>query len=207
MYLLKNRLKISFRNGWQRLCYGLHVAGGMYVVLLLLIMALTGLTWSFDWYRTGFYKVFGVETSQQGNSGHRNSGQGERQMIVDNKYIQWQKVYDTLAVKNPSNISISISNGLATVANNHYGNTRGSDNYKFNPRTGEIVEYVAYDELPSSGKIRGWIFSVHTGSFGGIVTRVLWFLASLFGATLPLTGYYLWIKRLVKTKRAENVKV
>ena len=27
-------------------------------------MSLTGLTWSFGWYRTGFYKVFGVETTQ-----------------------------------------------------------------------------------------------------------------------------------------------
>lgn len=32
----------------------------------LLAMALTGLTWSFGWYRTGFYKVFGVEVQQGG---------------------------------------------------------------------------------------------------------------------------------------------
>ena len=44
----------------------LHVAGGMYALFFLLAMALTGLTWSFGWYRTGFYKVFGVEVQQGG---------------------------------------------------------------------------------------------------------------------------------------------
>lgn len=38
------------------------VAGGMYALLLVLVMALTGLTWSFGWYRTAFYTVFGVDT-------------------------------------------------------------------------------------------------------------------------------------------------
>ena len=45
------------------------------------------------------------------------------------------------------------------------------------------------------GKIRGWIYSVHVGSWGGMLTRLLTFIAALIGATLPLTGYYLWIKR------------
>lgn len=101
---LVNSLKLPVRKGWRRFCYGLHVAGGMYALLLLLVMALTGLTWSFGWYREWFYEFFGVN--------------------------------------------------------------------------------------------KGWVYGVHVGSFGGMVTRVLWFLAALLGATLPLTGYYLWWKRV-----------
>ena len=67
--VLKNSLKIVINKGWRRFCYDLHVAGGMYTLIFLLAMALTGLTWSFSWYRTGFYKVFGVETAQ-GGGGH-----------------------------------------------------------------------------------------------------------------------------------------
>lgn len=62
--LLKVRLKIPLRTGWLRFWHGLHVSGGAYALLLLLAMALTGLTWSFDWYRTDFYKLFGADTSQ-----------------------------------------------------------------------------------------------------------------------------------------------
>lgn len=71
---LKNSLKIVSGKGWRRFCYDLHVAGGMYTLVLLLVMALTGLSWSFSWYRTGFYKVFGVETTQ-GGGGHGASAQ------------------------------------------------------------------------------------------------------------------------------------
>ena len=53
---LVNSLKLPVRKGWRRFCYGLHVAGGMYALLLLLVMALTGLTWSFGWYREWFYE-------------------------------------------------------------------------------------------------------------------------------------------------------
>lgn len=77
---LKNSLKITVRKGWRRFWYGLHVAGGMYVLLLLLVMALTGLTWSFSWYQAGFYTLFGVEVKPSmghGNAAMNASAKGE----------------------------------------------------------------------------------------------------------------------------------
>lgn len=68
---LKNSLKITVGKGWRRFWYNLHVAGGMYALVLLLAMALTGLTWSFPWYRAGFYKVFGVERNKGQDMVHR----------------------------------------------------------------------------------------------------------------------------------------
>ena len=62
--MLKNRLQISVKKGKNRFWYDLHVAGGFYAVLFLLAMALTGLTWSFEWYRNGFYGMMGIELSQ-----------------------------------------------------------------------------------------------------------------------------------------------
>lgn len=52
---LNNRLKVSFRKGWRRFWYDSHVALGFYSTLFLLVMALTGLTWSFGWYRSFAY--------------------------------------------------------------------------------------------------------------------------------------------------------
>ncbi|MDE5625513.1 MAG: PepSY domain-containing protein, partial [Muribaculaceae bacterium] len=52
---LGRSLSIPFNKGWKGFFKGLHVAGGMYALLFVLAMSLTGLTWSFDWYRTGFY--------------------------------------------------------------------------------------------------------------------------------------------------------
>lgn len=61
--VLRNRLKVKTKAGWFRFFYDLHVSGGFYAALLLLILALTGLTWSFGWYRNAFYSVFGISAN------------------------------------------------------------------------------------------------------------------------------------------------
>ena len=211
---LKNSLKIVANKGWRRFWYDLHVAGGMYTLVFLLAMALTGLTWSFQWYRTGFYKTFGVEV--QPSMGHGNAAAnstakgGKREGKPEGRegrgahryspYTNWQQVYEQLAEANPDYKQISVSDGSASVAVPRFGNQRGTDRYKFNPRNGEITETTLYKDLDNSGKIRGWIYSVHVGSWGGMLTRILTFIAALIGASLPLTGYYLWIRKKIKRK-------
>ena len=211
---LKNSLKIVANKGWRRFWYDLHVAGGMYALVFLLAMALTGLTWSFQWYRTGFYKTFGVEV--QPSMGHGNAAAnatakgGKRDGKPEGRegrgahryspYTNWQHVYEQLAEANPDYKQISVSDGSASVAVPRFGNQRGTDRYKFNPRNGEITETTLYKDLDNSGKIRGWIYSVHVGSWGGMLTRILTFVAALIGASLPLTGYYLWIRKKIKRR-------
>ena len=211
---LKNSLKIVANKGWRRFWYDLHVAGGMYALVFLLAMALTGLTWSFQWYRTGFYKTFGGEV--QPSMGHGNAAAnatakgGKRDGKPEGRegrgahryspYTNWQQVYEQLAEANPDYKQISVSDGSASVAVPRFGNQRGTDRYKFNPRNGEITETTLYKDLDNSGKIRGWIYSVHVGSWGGMLTRILTFVAALIGASLPLTGYYLWIRKKIKRR-------
>lgn len=232
---LKNSLKIVANKGWRRFWYDLHVAGGMYTLVFLLAMALTGLTWSFQWYKTGFYKTFGVEVQpsmghgnaaanatakggkpdgkpegregrgeRSGNRGERSEGEGGRSegrgTHRRSPYAHWEQVYEQLAQVNPGYKQISVSDGSASVAFNRFGNQRATDRYKFNPRNGEITETTLYKDLENSGKIRGWIYSVHVGSWGGMLTRILTFIAALIGASLPLTGYYLWIRKKIKRK-------
>lgn len=224
---LKNSLKITVSKGWRRFWYDLHIAGGLYTFILLLVMSLTGLTWSFGWYRTGFYKVFGVETAQgashqgapsqttekekeqrgkrnerddAGKPNRKEGKEGDREGRrkengAPSPTASWQGVYEQLKAQNPGYKQITVSNGSATVSFNRLGNQRASDRYNFNPKNGVITETTLYKDLDTSGKIRGWIFSVHVGSWGGMFTRILSFIAALIGGTLPLTGYYLWIKK------------
>ena len=221
---LKNSLKITATKGWRRFWYDLHVAGGMYALIFLLAMALTGLTWSFPWYRTAFYKVFGVEVQQRAAQGHEQKSdaqkrntklaahrekkregnevrKGERSRRPENNhsdmysvtspFVYWQEIYDKLRRQNPEYKQISISSGTASVSFNRFGNQRASDRYSFNTDNGEFTETSLYQHQDKSGKIRGWIYSVHVGNWGGMFTRILTFIAALLGAALPLTGYCL----------------
>ncbi|MDR3119464.1 MAG: PepSY domain-containing protein [Mediterranea sp.] len=226
---LKNRLLVTVNKGRHRFLYDLHVSTGMYAFIFLLLMALTGLTWSFPWYRTGFYRLFGVDVaqtgtrerggrggqsqqegiSQRGNRGGRSSQEmgserSERGKKDDKRMVfaQWQAVYDHLNRQNPGNRNIGVSKGAATVSFNRFGNRMSADRYTFDEATGEITSTTLYRDQPNSGKIRGWVYSLHVGSWGGLFTRILAFLAAIIGGLLPLTGYYLWLRKIVKKRKA-----
>ncbi|MCD8179678.1 MAG: PepSY domain-containing protein [Tannerellaceae bacterium] len=266
--MLKRRLTIKTGAGKFRFWYDVHLAGGMYMAIFLLMIALTGLTWSFKWYRTGFYKVFGVETTQGGGhtppvqqanqvqvssgrpsgekaegdedtEGEEKSGRGRQAGERDERagrteragqngdgerrsgeggqrrgggehggrgrrgpdYGIWVRVYNQLAASNPNYKTIAVQNGSATVSAPVFGNVRASDKYMFDNRTGEITDVQLYKDNPKASKIRGWIYSFHVGSWGGIFTRILYFIACLIGTALPITGYYIYIKKNWKKKR------
>lgn len=210
---LKNGIQIALRKGKTCFWHDLHAAGGIYVLLLVLVMALTGLTWSFDWYKNAFYTLFGVETTApaKGPAHKEKSPQGPQPGTTTEAtapvtpFACWQQVYDQVAAENPDRLKIEITDGTASVSNNRYGNIRGTDRYTFDPQSGQITGASLYKDTGNSGKIRGWIYSVHTGAWGGNLTRIIWFLAALLGATLPLTGYYLWIKRLYRKRHNRAV--
>ncbi|WP_300877597.1 PepSY-associated TM helix domain-containing protein [uncultured Duncaniella sp.] len=266
---LKKSLSISFDKGWKGFWKGLHVAGGMYALIFVLAMALTGLTYSFGWYRTAFYAVCGVEHTPRNfgqgapaaskneggergegregrggrgegrgeggewkgrgeggegregrggrgegrgeggewhgrgegeNSGERGEGRGGRGGHRRSEFGRWQQVYDELKAQNPDAPQITISSESASVTLGTTGNGRAADRYEFNRRTGEISPSTLYANSKEADKLRGWIYAIHTGSLGGIVTRILWLLGALLGASLPLTGYYIWIRHLKRKK-------
>ena len=209
---LKNRLCINVRKGGHRAWYDLHVAGGFYAAAFLLVMALTGLTWSFPWYRSAFYTLFGVRTEQSVSHGdkekvndpaseeiNRRNGR-KKEGKASNPFHQWPRVYDSLVEANPGYRQITIAPGSANVSFDRLGNQRASDRYSFHPGSGEITGKKLYTDQDTAGTIRGWIYSVHVGSWGGLFTRILSFLASLIGGLLPLTGYYLWLKKVSKKR-------
>jgi len=205
--MARNRLRIRFRSGWRIFWYDFHVAIGFYATLLLLVMALTGLTWSFGWYRNVFYSAFGVEMRQshQGGGGAGNRQQRGRNMREEKKpsidYTIWDKAVEGALKNEESYKTLTVtSNAVSIVSNNVFSNNRASDRYTFDSETGVITEISLYSEQPRQNKLRGWIYSFHTGSWGGIVVKILYFIAAIVGGLLPLTGYYLWFKRKYKRK-------
>ena len=208
------RLKISLRQGRQRLFTDLHTVGGVYVFVLLLAMAMTGLTWSFEWYRTGFYKVFGAEMAEGGKGDKGDKGpkkdkskdapreEGAEQAKLPASYIYWEEVVEYVReVSEADYPEITVKDGEVEVPLAGLGNSRAADSFRFDKKTGQVTEYKAYREAKRDKKLRGWIYSVHTGAWGGLFTRICYVLAALFGASLPLTGYYIFYQRKWGKKR------
>ena len=215
---LKASLAIHVTKGWGRFWHDLHVAGGIYTTIFLLAMALTGLTWSFSWYRTGFYACFGVESSEKGGAhgeggnshgeGRGSRGEGRyshgdgrnnhegkrgegRGFHRRSPYRHWDDVLNEVALKNPGYQQITLKPEVAEVVSEGRLSMRAADKYSYDRRSGEITDVQLYSAGKKDTKVRSGVYMVHTGSWGGIITRILNFLAAFIGATLPLTGYWI----------------
>ena len=175
---LTQSLKISCNKGWHRFWHDLHVAGGIYATIFLLAMALTGLTWSFSWYRTGFYAMLGVDASAGGH------GRPATEQVAAPRHHHHEA---------PEALD---STSHRHTEGNRSGRTEGVG------RHGSHSEAKAAEATPKTGSndraasVRSTIYKIHTGGWGGIIAKIITFLAALLGATLPITGYYLWIRRL-----------
>lgn len=247
---IKKSLTISVTKGWGRFWHDLHVAGGIYATIFLLAIALTGLTWSFSWYRTGFYSLFGIEASAGGEYGahgreaqreqsadrhsfhggsrehshhgegfhnhgsgseyHHEHGEGDFHHFGGGRhwhspYRHWQGVLEQMQENNPGYRQITLKNGSVEVVPAGRNSLRAVDKYSYDRRSGEIIEIKLYSDEEKATKVRGAVYTVHVGSWGGWITRLITFLAALLGASLPLTGYYLWIRRLYKKHQASKL--
>lgn len=191
--VLKNRLKVSFTKGWRRFWYDTHVTLGFYALIFLLLMALTGLTWSFGWYRTMAYGLFGGGNSSNVTS---NTSTSERKKKESFDYAVWNTAFVEICSHYPRFKSVTLAQGSAQVISNPDTHMRQADKITFDRHSGEIKEISYYKDVPRSKTLKGWFYAFHTGAWGGIITKVLYFLAALIGGILPLTGYYLWLKKL-----------
>ncbi len=225
--MLRNRLQINTQKGKRRFWHDLHVAGGLYAVIFLIAMAATGLTWSYEWYRNGVYSMLGVEMTQTGGNSTRKSGVSTRATVQADATTQatlqadaatqataiatdayyevdnWQKALEAAIARSSDYRTMTISAGTITVEKSGLGNQRANDKFTFNEENGEITSYEPYSESSRRSKVSGWISTIHVGTWGGWITKILYFLAALLGAILPVTGYYLWFKRLYGKKEKQ----
>ncbi|MGM9804634.1 MAG: PepSY-associated TM helix domain-containing protein [Muribaculaceae bacterium] len=121
-------------------------------------------------------------------------------------YRHWQKTLDKLIADNPGYQAITLQEGAASVVTAGRRSMRATDNYTVDPRSGLITSVVTYDQQEKAGKVRSAVYMVHVGSWGGIITRIITFIAVLIATTLPLTGYYLWIRRLIRKRQNKMPK-
>lgn len=155
-----------------------------------------------------FYKLFGADVSNQQGHGQRprQGGEQNREQKELNTFY-WDDLLAEVQKQNPNYKQISFRDqSIFVVQNKQFGNSRASDRYEFNNENGEITQHTPYAQSDRTMKVRGWIYSIHVGSWGGLFSKIITCIGGVIGGTLPLTGYYLWIRRSVKKRRIKSNK-
>lgn len=248
---LKEGFKIKFSK--NRFLLDLHKVLGIYSSLLLLIMALTGLMWSFPVYKNAVSKLFNAsdlqvsdtrkridvyskKTAQSVNSSEVVQGkhtenevqsinssevaQGELKdksdsiietnnsnqinVTKDNaerNYSAWDNALSNVRLTGIEYKQIQLSKNSISVLPHDAWNPRAMDTYTFDVVSGELKDFTSYSAKKRSSKVMSTAYALHTGRFWGFSVKLLYFLVALIGASLPVTGYWLYINKHFRRKK------
>lgn len=218
----KKALKYSLWFRWKKKTkmykkvYDLHNILGFYAAFILLIISLTGMVWALEWWSQGVYKV----TSGGRVMPEWRMAQSDT-LHVDTPakdiYQGIDSLFSDLSQKAPTaqafsiylpNIEDKASAIMITVFPDKklYYNV---DRYSFDKYTFKQVEVDhpyqgKYENKDFADKLRRMNYDIHIGAIGGTAGRLLVFLSTLFGMSLPLTGLYLYIRKRKKTKEKKS---
>lgn len=205
---INGSFKIKWNARFKRLNYDLHNVLGFYSLILAFLIALTGLVMTFHWVRESTYWITGGFTNEKEKKEivaevkPDTLSKPKNDMLISADII-FNKVRKEIAKQNHEAVIIHFpdepKDNFYACTDMHNGNWR--DLY-FDQKTLEL--------LPSSRKYIGdekfhdWMsrsnYSLHVGAIGGLPTKIIYFIASLICASLPLTGFYIWWGRKKKQK-------
>ena len=196
---VKKGLKLSFDVKWKRLIYDLHNVLGFYSLWFGLLLSITGLVFAYPKFKEVYIKtidVFQKEAHPQLKPAHV-------------QLFSLDAVLDYTLKAHPKadmmSLRLRAEDGKQDIQVRLQKN-KTSDFvwYYFNLKEGHI-EQIKTDESNSIGNQAAALnFDLHTGGIGGIGTKILYFFLSLCCASLPVTGYMMWLNK--KKKKAIRLK-
>lgn len=179
-----------------------HKVIGFYVVWLALILVLTGMTWVFKGFDRAVYKAMGgkLEThfSMPASDTTNTIRMDSVAKPIDLLWANLKQQYPEMPFIEIHAVYDSVSTFLVEL-NSDPSKYWKTDYLYFDQHTLEPVESnTIYGRLEQAGipeKIKRMYYDMHTGAIWGLPGKIIMFLASLFIASLPLTGFLLWWSR------------
>jgi sulfite reductase (NADPH) flavoprotein alpha-component len=169
-----------------------------------LLIALTGLYWSYDWYRTGLVAVLGGEPRDEGRPAGR-PGQGTRQAEgVDLAAVQ--RTLGQLPELAGLAYELRFPNRPGTALNVRFRQAdaphpRAFDSIEVDAATGQIRKRTRYADQPLGRQLITSVFALHSGSFFGLPGRLAVMFASLCMPLFFVTGWMLYLDRRRKKRQ------
>jgi len=180
--------------------WNLHSTAGTWVLPIYLLMALTGLQWSYEWYRDGLYAMAGVERRAEGGPREpRNAGR-DAAAQSPNIAVAWQAFVQSSAPTGYANVNINLGGAPAQPIEFRYLEPNGAHERAYSTLTidadtGAVRKHERYAEKTFGGKLVSSVFPLHSGSFFGTVGVVLFLIASLAMPVFAVTGWMMYLQR------------
>jgi len=205
---IKQRFYLAWKSSTKpkRKNYDLHNVFGFYGSFILLIIALTGLTWSFDWFETSVQWIAngGAKTKkpkvEYSDTTHLRAALPIDKILFD--IIAKNPEARTLTISLPEKAKGTVNAAARSGIHVRYTTLR----YQYDQFTGELLKAANFSEKNAGEKLKALNYDIHVGAILGLPGKVLAFFASLISASLPVTGFFIWYNRRFKKNRKKKTE-
>ncbi|NEU13816.1 PepSY domain-containing protein [Methylobacterium sp. BTF04] len=189
---LKPALKRPGRPRW----WSLHSIAGTWLLPVYAVIALSGLWWSYDWYKTAATYVLTGEAPRARPPRDRDRAASKAPLALDKAWAAFNASEGAgahLAI-------VSLPGPDATVIRIRYlasasDQPKARDEMTFDAATGERLSMSRYADKPLGRLMADNMLEVHRGRFFGGFFAFLFFAASLSMPLLAVTGLVLYVLR------------
>ena len=200
-------LTLDWKKKGRSFNWDLHAIAGTWALLFYLCAGLTGLYWSYDWYRDGLTRMLSDTPPEQ--RGER--GRGGRQVPsgpapeVDYDAV-WQSIQQTAGSGLVAwNLRLPpVAGQPATVFYVLDGaeHVRALNQFQIDPKSGEVSRHERYADKSFKTQLLASIYALHVGEYFGMPGRILMMLATGAMPLFFVTGWLLYLDRRRKKRAA-----
>jgi len=201
---IEQGFKIKWKAKFKRVNYDLHNVLGFYSLLIAVVLAYTGLMMSFRWFNKSVFWLAGGEVKERSFSFSDTTKATSSYVLADQVDRAWQMGLTQIGQYNKraiiSGIPESIKDPLYICVDMYNGGWR--EVYLDQHTLEELPQTQAkMKEEPVAVWLRRMNYGLHVGEVGGLPTKIIYFLASLICASLPVTGFLVWLGKKKKIKK------
>ena len=194
----------DFRLKGRAFLWNLHSVIGTWVLPVYLVIALTGLQWSYEWYRDGLYSIAGVERPAGGEGGPREA-RGKADIP------SFTRAWETFSREVPGFTAVNVN--LAAAPDRplefRYLDAQPSHERAFNTlaidKEGQVSKSERYQDKKLAARLVSSIFPLHSGSYFGLVGVIIFLIASLMMPLFTVTGWLMYLRRRAPRARRESL--
>ncbi len=202
---------IDLRRRGRSLMWALHSVTGTWLLVPYVVMAATGLYYSYDWYRDWLHGLAGVGRPvfggpQQGGAPREEPAEGADAGPVDIAAV-WAAF--TAEVAGFSTATLRLPESAARPVDISYldpdpAHERATNTLSIDPQSLAVVAHRRYDNLATGEQLMRSIFPLHSGSYFGVGGLVLFMVASLLMPLFAITGWLLYLDRRRRRRDARR---
>lgn len=201
-------LTLDWRKKGRSFNWDLHSVFGTWCLLFYLLAALTGLSWSYEWYNKGLTRLLSdaPQNERVRNRGPAPAGPAP----IANYEAIWSSIYSTAGPGlSAYNIRMPPVDGQpATV---YYllqssPHDRALNQINLDPATGVVKSVERYGDKSLKAQLLTSIYALHVGSYFGLVGRIILTVTALCMPLFFITGWLLYLDRRRRKRQVRDAR-